>query len=124
MAELLNFYVDNLLKGTVKLSEQQLDETLEAIVRLFSYVDDKDVFYLAYRRSLSKRLLSRKFKEADEMNFISKLKIHSPDAAATQKLEGMFNDIKVFFPLSLHSLISHSLILSWKLGVNRKTGRI
>jgi len=108
MAELLNFYVDNLLKGTVKLSEQQLDETLEAIVRLFSYFDDKDVFYLAYRRSLSKRLLSRKFKEADEMNFIAKLKVHSPDASATQKLEGMFNDIKVRSrPLEVNPIQPH-----------------
>jgi cullin 1 len=94
MAELLNFYVDNLLKGQQKLNEQQLDETLEAIVRLFSYFDDKDMFYAAFRRSLSKRLLGRKFKEADEMNFIQKLKIRCGDAY-TKKLEGMFNDIKV-----------------------------
>jgi hypothetical protein len=52
------------------------------------------VFYLAFRRSLSKRLLSRKFKEADEMNFIGKLKQRCGDAY-TKKLEGMFNDIKI-----------------------------
>jgi cullin 1 len=93
-AELLNFYVDNLLKGAQKLSEAQLEETLQSIVRLFSYFDDKDVFYLAFRRSLSKRLLSRKFRESDEMSFIQKLKMRCGDAY-TKKLEGMFNDIKV-----------------------------
>eukprot|EP01120_Amphizonella_sp_Union-15-10_P002483 TRINITY_DN1271_c0_g1_i1.p1 TRINITY_DN1271_c0_g1~~TRINITY_DN1271_c0_g1_i1.p1 ORF type:complete len:780 (-),score=173.34 TRINITY_DN1271_c0_g1_i1:16-2355(-) len=94
MAELLNFFVDHLLKGNEKLSEEQLEETLESTVRLFSYFDDKDVFYLAFRRSLSKRLLSRKINEDAEMSFIAKLKVRCGDVY-TKKLEGMFNDIKL-----------------------------
>jgi len=94
MAELLNFFVDHLLKGNEKLPEDQLEETLESIVRIFSYFDDKDVFYLAFRRSLSKRLLSRKINEEAEMNFIAKLKVRCGDVY-TKKLEGMFNDIKL-----------------------------
>jgi cullin 1 len=94
MAELLNFFVDHLLKGNEKLPEDQMEETLENVVRLFSYFDDKDVFYLAFRRGLSKRLLSRKINEDAEMLFISKLKIRCGDVY-TKKLEGMFNDIKM-----------------------------
>jgi cullin 1 len=93
MAELLNFFVDHVLKGGEKLAEEQMDETLENIVRLFSYFNDKDVFYLAFRRSLSKRLLSRKVNEEAERSFIGKLKMCCGDVY-TKKLEGMFNDIK------------------------------
>jgi len=94
MAELLNFFVDHVLKGNEKLAEDQLEETLEATVRLFTYFDDKDVFYMSFRRSLSKRLLSRKVNEDAERSFIGKLKMSCGDAY-TKKLEGMFNDIKL-----------------------------
>jgi hypothetical protein len=94
MAEVLNFYVDHLLKGGEKLSEDALEEKLDQIVRLFTYFDDKDMFYAAFRRSLSKRLLGKKFNEDAERSFIGKLKARAGDVF-TKKLEGMFNDIKV-----------------------------
>jgi len=94
MAELLNFYVDHLFKGNEKLAEDQLEDTTEAVVRLFTYFDDKDLFYAAFRRSLSKRLLSRKINEDAERNFIAKLKRRCGEVY-TKKLEGMFNDIKL-----------------------------
>jgi cullin 1 len=94
MAELLNFYVDHIFKGNEKLAEDQLEDTTEAVVRLFTYFDDKDLFYAAFRRSLSKRLLSRKINEDAERNFIGKLKRRCGEVF-TKKLEGMFNDIKI-----------------------------
>jgi len=94
MAELLNFYVDHLFKGNEKLPEDQLEDTTESVVRLFTYFDDKDLFYAAFRRSLSKRLLSRKINEDAERNFIAKLKRRCGEVY-TKKLEGMFNDIKI-----------------------------
>eukprot|EP01128_Nolandella_sp_AFSM9_P000507 TRINITY_DN10665_c0_g1_i1.p1 TRINITY_DN10665_c0_g1~~TRINITY_DN10665_c0_g1_i1.p1 ORF type:complete len:773 (+),score=222.39 TRINITY_DN10665_c0_g1_i1:28-2319(+) len=94
MAEVLNFYVDHLLKGGEKLSEDMLEEKLDQIVRLFTYFDDKDLFYGSFRRSLSKRLLGKKFNEDAERSFINKLKAKAGDVF-TKKLEGMFNDIKV-----------------------------
>jgi len=94
MAELLNFYVDHLFKGNEKLPEDQLEETTEAVVRLFTYFDDKDLFYAAFRRSLSKRLLSKKINEDAERSFIGKLKRRQGEVF-TKKLEGMFNDIKI-----------------------------
>jgi len=94
MAELLNFYVDHLFKGNEKLPEDQLEETTEAVVRLFTYFDDKDLFYAAFRRSLSKRLLSKKINEDAERSFIGKLKRRQGEVFM-KKLEGMLNDIKI-----------------------------
>jgi len=94
MAEVLNFYVDHLLKGGEKLSEDAMEDKLEQIVRLFTYFDDKDMFYASFRRSLSKRLLGKKFNEDAERSFIGKLKARAGDVF-TKKLEGMFNDVKV-----------------------------
>lgn len=94
MSELLNFYVDHLLRGLEKLSEDKLEERTEAAVRIFTYFDDKDFFYASYRKSLSKRLLSRNtLNESYEQNFIAKLKRKCGDVY-TKKLEGMFSDIK------------------------------
>jgi len=94
MAEILNFYVDHLLKGKEKLPEDHLDERADSTVKIFTYFDDKDMFYAAFRKSLSKRLLSKKYKEDAERNFIAKLKQSCGDVY-TKKLEGMFNDVKV-----------------------------
>jgi len=74
MAEILNFYVDHLLKGSEKLLEDHLDESADSTVKIFTYFDNKDMFYAAFRKSLSKRLLSKKYKEDAERNFIAKLK--------------------------------------------------
>lgn len=73
--KVLNFYVDHLLKGGEKLSEDAMEEKLEQIVRLFTYFDDKDMFYAAFRRSLSRRLLGKKLNEDAERSFIAKLKV-------------------------------------------------
>jgi len=83
-----------LLKGIEKLPEDQLDERADSTVKIFTYFDDKDMFYAAFRKSLSKRLLSKKYKEDAERNFIAKLKQSCGDVY-TKKLEGMFNDVKV-----------------------------
>jgi len=94
LAEILNFYVDHLLKGNEKLAEDQMEERMDSTVRIFTYFDDKDMFYASFRKSLSKRLLANKYNEDGERNFIAKLKQSCGDVY-TKKLEGMFNDIKV-----------------------------
>jgi len=94
MAEILNTFVDGVMTGTTKLAEDQTYEQLDAIVRLFNYFNDKDLFYEGFRRSLSKRLLTQKIKEDWERHFLTKVKISCGDAY-TKKLEGMFNDVKI-----------------------------
>jgi cullin 1 len=50
MPELLASYCDNLLKkGGAKLEEEQIEERLEKVVQLFSYLQDKDMFNEYYR---------------------------------------------------------------------------
>eukprot|EP01129_Flabellula_baltica_P017347 TRINITY_DN9591_c0_g1_i1.p1 TRINITY_DN9591_c0_g1~~TRINITY_DN9591_c0_g1_i1.p1 ORF type:complete len:765 (-),score=156.91 TRINITY_DN9591_c0_g1_i1:19-2313(-) len=93
ISEVLNFYVDGLLRGTEKLQEDQMDERLESCVRLFTYFDEKDIFYLAFKKSLGRRLLAKNFNEDAERNFIGKLKRECGDVHTTQ-YEVMFNDIK------------------------------
>ena len=49
---------------------------LDTIVRLFCYLDDKDLFHESYRRMLCKRLLSKRDRNDDlERSMISKLKV-------------------------------------------------
>jgi len=67
---------------------------MNSTVRIFTYFDDKDIFYASFRKSLSRRLLSKKYNEDAERNFIAKLKQSCGDVY-TKKLEGMFNDVKV-----------------------------
>lgn len=95
-SELLAVYTDRLLKkGTdVRLSEQALQETLDRVVRLFSYLLDKDMFSEFYRKSLSKRLLLQRSASMDaEQSMIGRLKVRC-GAQFTSKLEGMVNDMK------------------------------
>jgi len=94
-AEMLADYADLVLKkGGLRLTEIKLQETLDNIVRLFTYLSDKDMFSEFYRKQLSKRLLLRRSaSDEDEKNMIGKLKMRC-GAQFTSKLEGMINDIR------------------------------
>lgn len=50
-AELLATFCDNLLKkgGSEKLSDEQIEDTLEKVVKLLAYISDKDLFAEFYR---------------------------------------------------------------------------
>jgi len=94
MSEVLNNYVDSIMSGAERIEDELLYQQLDSVVRLFTYFHDKDIFYDAFRRSLSKRLLTQKVKEEWERHFLQRLKITCGDAY-TKKLEGMFNDVKI-----------------------------
>eukprot|EP01127_Copromyxa_protea_P020813 TRINITY_DN69_c0_g1_i1.p1 TRINITY_DN69_c0_g1~~TRINITY_DN69_c0_g1_i1.p1 ORF type:complete len:780 (+),score=218.89 TRINITY_DN69_c0_g1_i1:72-2411(+) len=94
MSEVLNNYVDGVMTGKERLADDQIYEQLDSVVRLFTYFNDKDVFYDAFRRGLSKRLLLGKIQEEWERHFLQRLKITCGDVY-TKKLEGMFNDVKI-----------------------------
>ena len=93
-AELMSSFCDRLLKsGSEKLSESEIDASLTKIVKLFSYLDDKDLFGEIYRNQLAKRMLNNKSASDDlEKTMISKLK-HDVGAQFTSKMEGMINDL-------------------------------
>jgi cullin 1 len=94
-SELLATYADDVLrKGGLQLEEAQVDKTLDSIVRLFSYLIDKDLFAEFYRKQLATRLLTQRSASSDaEKSMIGKLKLLM-GAQFTSKLEGMFNDMR------------------------------
>lgn len=95
-AELLSSYCDRVLKiGMEKLSEPQVEENLDKIVQLFSYLTDKDLFAEIYRNQLAKRLLNQRSRSEDaEKLMISKLKVQC-GTQFTSKMEGMLSDLAV-----------------------------
>lgn len=90
-AELLSSYTGRILRSEV----DDVDDHLDSIVRLFTYLADKDLFADIYRNQLAKRLLYQKLASHDiEKSMIAKLKIQcGPNF--TSKLEGMMNDLAV-----------------------------
>lgn len=54
-AELLSTFSDRILKaGGEKMSETEVDSSLDKLVELFSYLDDKDFFGEVFRNQLAK----------------------------------------------------------------------
>jgi len=54
----LVYYLDDQFKKDFKgLSEAEINERLERVIKIFRYLQDKDVFEGFYKNSLSKRLL-------------------------------------------------------------------
>lgn len=54
----LVYYLDDQFKKDFKgLSETEINERLERAIKIFRYLQDKDVFEGFYKNSLSKRLL-------------------------------------------------------------------
>jgi cullin 1 len=95
-AELMSTFCDRILKsGGEKLSESEVEESLQQIVQLFSYLNDKDMFAEIYRNQLAKRLLNQRSTSDDaEKSMIAKLKMQC-GTQFTSKMEGMLSDLAV-----------------------------
>ncbi len=95
-AEFMCSFCDRVLKsGGEKLNEAEVEDNLEKIVQLFSYLTEKDVFVEIYRNQLAKRLLNQRSISTDsEKVMIAKLKMQC-GTQFTAKLEGMLNDLVV-----------------------------
>jgi len=96
-AELLSTYADSVLKsgGEEKLTDSQIEDVLEKVVSLFSFLTDKDVFADVYRNHLAKRLLNqRSVSPFAEKSMIQKLKLKC-GAHFTSKFEGMLTDLSL-----------------------------
>ncbi|KAJ3243119.1 hypothetical protein HDU78_000813 [Chytriomyces hyalinus] len=95
--EYLSLFIDeNLKKGGQKGKyEADIDAILDNTITLFRLLVYKDVFERYYKQHLARRLLfGKSLSEDAEKGFIGKLKIEC-GSAFTQKLEGMFTDMKV-----------------------------
>jgi len=94
-AELMASFCDDVLKkgGTEKLSEDEVEETLDRVAKLLAYVSDKDMFAEFYRKKLARRLLyDRSLSDDHERSLISRLK-QQCGAQFTSKMEGMLTDL-------------------------------
>jgi cullin 3 len=97
----LVYYLDDQFKKDFKnLSETEVNDRLERVIKIFRYLQDKDVFEGFYKNSLSKRLLDARgqgatiiLEEAEKL-LVLKLK-EECGFQFTQKLEVMFKDIKM-----------------------------
>lgn len=95
-AKLMSTFCDRILKtGGEKLSDEQVEDYLEKVVFVFSYLTDKDLFAEIYRNQLAKRLLNQRSASNDaEVLMIGKLKLRC-GAQFTGKMEGMMNDLAI-----------------------------
>ncbi|XP_066254887.1 cullin-1-like isoform X2 [Euwallacea similis] len=94
--ELLAKYCDLLLKKSNKNAEEtELEDTLNQVMVVFKYIEDKDVFQKFYSKMLAKRLVQHMSASDDaEASMISKLK-QACGFEYTSKLQRMFQDIGV-----------------------------
>ncbi|XP_055385640.1 cullin-1 [Condylostylus longicornis] len=94
--ELLAKYCDILLKKSSKNPEEaELEDTLNQVMVVFKYIEDKDVFQKFYSKMLAKRLVHHTSASDDaEASMISKLK-QACGYEYTIKLQRMFQDIGV-----------------------------
>lgn len=93
--EFISLFVDDKLrKGLKGVNEDDVEVTLDKVMMLFRYLQEKDVFEKYYKQHLAKRLLSGKTVSDDaERSLIVKLKTEC-GYQFTSKLEGMFTDMK------------------------------
>ncbi|KAL3418371.1 cullin family protein [Phlyctema vagabunda] len=94
--ELLAKYSDSLLKKSAGGAEDaDTEKTLEKLMIVFKYIEDKDVFQKFYGKFLARRLVNTNSSSDDaETSMISKLK-EACGFEYTNKLQRMFQDIQI-----------------------------
>lgn len=89
-------YCDHLFRIGIKgMTQNQIEENLDAVIRLFRCLHNRDVFIKAYTKHQATRLLNKTSLNSDsEKSMISKLKIES-GFNTVQKLSRMFTDMEL-----------------------------
>ncbi|KAF8638268.1 hypothetical protein AX17_002290 [Amanita inopinata Kibby_2008] len=89
------FIDDHLRRGFKGKTEAEVDIVLDKTITVFRYVSEKDMFERYYKNHLAKRLLhNRSVSDDAERGMLAKLKVEC-GFQFTQKLEGMFHDMKL-----------------------------
>lgn len=94
--EFISLFIDEKLrKGLKGVSEEETEQTLEKVMMLFRFIQEKDIFEKYYKQHLARRLLlGRSVSDDAERSMIAKLKTEC-GYQFTSKLEGMFQDMKL-----------------------------
>lgn len=89
-------YCDHLFRIGIKgMSEKEIEDNLDSVIRLFRCLHNRDVFIKAYTKHQAARLLNKTSLNTDaEQSMISKLKIES-GFNTIQKLSRMFTDMEL-----------------------------
>ena len=77
MSEMLANYADKVLrKGGIKGEKKQVEDQMDNLAHLFTYLYDKDLFLLVYRNQLARRLLQEVYEDFElEKQVITRLKV-------------------------------------------------
>lgn len=95
VSKLLAKFVNDVLKKGTKVSIKDVEGTLDNVVFLYGYIQEKDVFEIDYQKYLSVRLLTGLCEsEHSEKSMIAKLKTEC-GFNWSSKLEGMFKDVQM-----------------------------
>ncbi|EIM90785.1 Cullin-domain-containing protein [Stereum hirsutum FP-91666 SS1] len=94
--EFVSLFIDeNLKKGLKGKTDIEVESILDKTITVFRYITEKDVFERYYKGHLAKRLLlGRSVSDDAERGMLAKLKVEC-GFQFTQKLEGMFHDMKI-----------------------------
>ena len=89
-------YCDHMFRVGIKgMSQNEIEDNLDAVIRLFRCLHNRDIFIKAYTKHQATRLLNKTSLNNDsEKSMISKLKIES-GFNTVQKLSRMFTDIEL-----------------------------
>ncbi|KAJ7227159.1 Cullin-domain-containing protein [Mycena pura] len=95
-SEFISLFIDDHLKRGLKgKTDIEVDIVLDKTITVFRYITEKDVFERYYKGHLAKRLLlGRSVSDDAEQGMLAKLKVEC-GYQFTQKLEGMFHDMKI-----------------------------
>ncbi|KAL3231095.1 Uncharacterized protein RNJ44_00734 [Nakaseomyces bracarensis] len=92
-SEFITIYLDACLKlSAEKQNFKQVKSDLEAAVKIFKLLQEKDIFSVYYQQQLSKRLLQQKSSLDLERWLITQIK-NEMGSLFTSKLEGMLRDV-------------------------------
>ncbi|KAI0313750.1 Cullin-domain-containing protein [Amylostereum chailletii] len=94
--EFISLFIDeNLKKGLKGKTDSEVEIILDKTITVFRFLTEKDVFERYYKGHLAKRLLlGRSVSDDAERGMLAKLRIEC-GYQFTQKLEGMFHDMKI-----------------------------
>lgn len=89
-------YCDHMFRTGIKgMSQNEIEDNLDAVIRLFRCLHNRDIFIKAYTKHQATRLLNKTSLNTDsEKSMISKLKIES-GFNTVQKLSRMFTDMEL-----------------------------
>ncbi|KAF8968105.1 Cullin-domain-containing protein [Flammula alnicola] len=95
-SEFISLFIDDHLKRGLKgKTDMEIDIVLDKTITIFRFIAEKDIFERYYKGHLAKRLLhGRSVSDDAERGMLAKLKVEC-GVQFTQKMEGMFNDMKI-----------------------------